>query len=115
MTIAGKIFLKKGKEISIERKHPWVFSGAIQKTEGALPDGSWVEVADFKGKTLGFGHYQNGSIAVRMLSFGTEYPSGYFWSEKLNKALKLRRAITFHLPRQMLFASFTEKVTVLQG
>lgn len=103
MTIAGKIVLKKGKEISIERKHPWVFSGAIQKTEGALTDGCWVEVADVKGSTLGFGHYQNGSIAVRMLSFGTKYPPTDFWNRKLNDAIKLRRAMNLPSPATNAF------------
>jgi 23S rRNA (cytosine1962-C5)-methyltransferase len=103
MTIAGKIILRKGKEISIERKHPWVFSGAIQKTEGALTDGCWVEVASHKSTTLGFGHYQNGSIAVRMLSFGAEYPVGDFWNEKLTKALALRRAVNLPSPATNAF------------
>src|SRR5688572_10702119 len=92
MTIAGKISLKKGKEISIQRLHPWIFSGAIQKKEGELTDGSWVEVQDFKSNTLGFGHYQNGSIAVRMLSFDKTSPDGNFWVTKFQKALQTRQA-----------------------
>lgn len=103
MTIAGKIVLKKGKEISIERKHPWVFSGAIQKTEGTLTDGCWIEVSDHKGKTLGFGHYQNGSIAVRMLSFGSDHPSTNFWSEKIENALSLRKAVNLPTPATNAF------------
>lgn len=103
MTIAGKIILKKGKEVSIERKHPWVFSGAIQKAEGALTDGCWVEVADHKGKTLGFGHYQKGSIAVRMLSFGPGYPANNYWNEKISKALLLRRALNLPSPATNAF------------
>ena len=91
MTIQSKITLKKGKEFSIQRFHPWVFSGAIHKNEGDLQDGCWVEVIDYKGNTLGFGHYQNGSIAVRMLSFEREKPSSSFWEEKLAKALRLRQ------------------------
>ena len=67
MAIIEKIILKKGKEISIRRLHPWIFSGAIDKIEGAVTEGSLVEVLDFKKQTLGFGHYQNGSIAVRIL------------------------------------------------
>ena len=103
MIIAGKVILKKGKEISIERKHPWIFSGAIQKTEGVLTDGCWVEVANYQGRTLGFGHYQNGSIAIRVLSFGTEFPSDNFWSEKLTKALMLRRAVNLPSPATNAF------------
>ena len=92
MTISGKIVLKKGKEISIERFHPWIFSGAIQKKEGALTDGCWVEVQDFKGRILGFVHYQNGSIAVRMLSFEKEAPTEDFWFNKIERALQTRKA-----------------------
>jgi 23S rRNA (cytosine1962-C5)-methyltransferase len=92
MTIAGRIFLKKGKEFSIQRLHPWIFSGAIQKMEGDITDGCWVEVQDHKSNPLGFGHYQNGSIAVRMLSFEAKTPDENFWSEKLNRAFKTRIA-----------------------
>jgi 23S rRNA (cytosine1962-C5)-methyltransferase len=90
MTITNKIILKKGKEYSIERFHPWIFSGAIQKMEGSVTDGCWVEVLNFKNKTLGFGHYQNGSIAVRMVSFGEQVPAENFWETKLSSALKMR-------------------------
>jgi 23S rRNA (cytosine1962-C5)-methyltransferase len=90
MNIQSKVFLKKGKEYSIQRFHPWIFSGAIQKSEGSLNDGCWVEVVDFKNNTLGFGHYQNGSIAIRMLSFDKMPPTENFWQQKLNHAFKLR-------------------------
>jgi 23S rRNA (cytosine1962-C5)-methyltransferase len=88
--VNGKVFLKKGKEFSIQRFHPWIFSGAIHKIEGEVADGNWVEVQDFAGKILGFGHYQNGSIAVRMLSFNKEKPTANFWKEKISRALHLR-------------------------
>src|SRR5687768_2014695 len=92
MTISAKVILKKGKEISIQRFHPWIFSGAIQKLEGAVTDGCWVEVTDSKNTTLGFGHYQHGSIAVRMLSFSKEKPTINFWAEKISGALALRKS-----------------------
>lgn len=92
MKIAGTIVLKKGKEISLQRFHPWVFSGAIQKMEGAPVDGSWVEVRDAQAGTLGFGHYQNGSIAVRMLSFGSTVPTPDFYARKVKSAWALRAA-----------------------
>jgi 23S rRNA (cytosine1962-C5)-methyltransferase len=85
----GTIILKKGKEYSIERFHPWIFSGAIQNTEGDLSDGCWVEVLTFKKKLLGYGHYQKGSIAVRMLSFMVK-PASDFWTSKITQALRLR-------------------------
>lgn len=92
MTISGKVILKKGKEISIRRFHPWIFSGAIHKTEGSITDGSWVHVVDFRDQTLGYGHYQHGSIAVRVLSFYPDPPSGDFWSQKISNALAMRKS-----------------------
>jgi 23S rRNA (cytosine1962-C5)-methyltransferase len=92
MTISGKVILKKGKEFSIQRFHPWIFSGAIQKLEGEVLDGQWVEVVDFKSKTLGYGHYQNGSIAVRVLSFLSSAPTVTFWNDRLSNALSLRNS-----------------------
>lgn len=86
----GKIILKKGKEYSVERFHPWIFSGAIQDTIGELTDGCWVEVLNFKKKVLGAGHYQKGSITVRMLSFNGE-PVNDFWVTKIERALQLRK------------------------
>lgn len=92
MTISGRVVLKRGKEISIQRFHPWIFSGAIQSLESNLADGVWVEVLDFKNTTLGFGHYQQGSIAVRMLSFSQDVPTPDFWKDKISKAIALRRS-----------------------
>ncbi len=92
MKIAGHVRLKKGKEISLQRFHPWVFSGAIQTMEGNVADGLWVEVKDFKKDTLGYGHYQNGSIAVRMLSFDQSVPDESFYANKLIRALSLRQS-----------------------
>jgi 23S rRNA (cytosine1962-C5)-methyltransferase len=91
MTISGNIVLKKGKLFSIERRHPWIFSGAIQKIDTTVLDGDWVGVLDEKGNTVATGHYQHGgSIAVRVLSFGKDHISERFWEEKIETALKLR-------------------------
>jgi 23S rRNA (cytosine1962-C5)-methyltransferase len=92
MNIDGKIILKKGKEHSIERYHPWVFSGAILRQEGSVSDGSWVEVCDFKMKTLGYGHFQNGSISVRILTFSKNQPTETFWENRMLQASSLRRS-----------------------
>lgn len=88
----GKIILKKGKEYSVQRFHPWVFSGAIHATEGDLTDGCWVRVLSSKNELLGSGHYQKGSITVRILSFG-QVPCENFWTAKFEKALSLRKSI----------------------
>jgi 23S rRNA (cytosine1962-C5)-methyltransferase len=90
MLINGKLRLKPGKEQSVKRFHPWVFSGAIQTCEGAPSDGDWVEVVDAKNEILGYGHYQKGSITVRMLAFRDEIPGDDFWKKRIEKALALR-------------------------
>lgn len=87
----AKVILKKGKEFSIERFHPWIFSGAIQETVGDLTDGCWVEVLNFKKQFLGSGHYQKGSIAVRVLTFEKNLDD-QFWSGKIHNALMMRRS-----------------------
>ena len=92
MIISGKVILKKGKEYSVQRFHPWVFSGAIQSMEGNPKDGEWVEVRDNKGSSLGYGHYQKGSITVRLLSFDHIPPQSDFWVQKFVKALHNRKA-----------------------
>jgi 23S rRNA (cytosine1962-C5)-methyltransferase len=84
-----KIILKPGKDQSLKRYHPWVFSGAIETMED--PDeGEFVHVFSRTGECLGAGHYQTGSIAIRMVSFKQEEPSDKFWTEKIKKALQLR-------------------------
>ncbi len=93
MNTSKVITLKKGREQSILRKHPWVFSGAIQQLDGNSTDGDWVKVCDHSGEILGFGHYQQGSIAIRMLLFGQQHPAEDFWNDKINRALTLRKAV----------------------
>lgn len=87
---AGVIVLKKGKEHSLERFHPWIFSGAIHHRTGTPHNGQWVEVQDSSGKTLGFGHFQEGSITVRILSFGGTRPDSDFYRSRIEQARNLR-------------------------
>jgi 23S rRNA (cytosine1962-C5)-methyltransferase len=83
--------LKKGKERSIQRKHPWVFSGAVQSISEELTDGQMVQVVDTDDKLLGTGYFSDkGSIAVRILTFGNEIFSDDFWKTRLQAAWKLR-------------------------
>ena len=67
-----KVILKPGKEESLKRFHPWVFSGAIHHFEKQPEEGDIIEVTDYKGNFIAIGHYQIGSIAVRILSFEQE-------------------------------------------
>lgn len=90
MIIKGAIRLKKGREFSINRFHPWIFSGGIDQQPEGLPDGCWVEVTDYKNATLAFGHYQKGSITIRVLSFGKSRPDEHFWIQKFQAARQLR-------------------------
>ena len=90
MTIIGKVVLRKGREASARRFHPWIFSGAIQSTEGNLNNGDWVEVTDASGRTLGYGHYQKGTITVRLLSFGI-LPDEKFYERSLMAAWQQRK------------------------
>ncbi len=89
--ISGQVFLKNGRDISLQRFHPWVFSGAIAKIEGTVSDGQWVSVINSSGKMMAHGHYQNGSIAVRVLSFDPTLPSSDIYKEKISAAYDLRK------------------------
>jgi 23S rRNA (cytosine1962-C5)-methyltransferase len=85
-----KLILKKGKEQSVKRRHPWIFSGAISKMSGKPAEGDVVSVFSDADEFLAWGHYQIGSIAVRLFSFREEYPDDSFWYAALEKALNLR-------------------------
>lgn len=89
IAVKGSVTLKKGKDQSIKRFHPWVFSGAIHTTAEA-EEGHWVRVEDAGGKALGFGHYHQGTIAVKILHFGDTPPAADFWKDKLMAARSLR-------------------------
>ncbi len=87
------IILKRGKEESLKRFHPWIFSGAIAKAEESIEEGDIVRVLTSDDKFIAVGHYQIGSIAVRVLSFNDIEIGAEFWTERLVEALKMRIAI----------------------
>lgn len=88
-----KIILKKGREDSLLRFHPWVFSGAIAQIVGEPAEGDIVGVFSQSGEFLAYGHYQVGSIAVRVLSFaGEDVLSPDFWRNMIARALRVRVA-----------------------
>ncbi|WP_396187719.1 class I SAM-dependent rRNA methyltransferase [Flavobacterium sp.] len=87
----AKVILKKGKEKSIQRRHPWIFSGAVYGVTQELNDGEMVDVVDAQNQHLGTGYFSDkGSIVVRLLTFGEETFSENFWIEKLQSAWELR-------------------------
>ncbi|MCC8071780.1 MAG: class I SAM-dependent rRNA methyltransferase [Bacteroidales bacterium] len=92
------IKLKAGKEDSLLRFHPWVFSGAIASLPEDLEEGDAVSVVDHQGRLLGNGHYQIGSIAVRMLTRDDSPLDGAFYHQRLESALALRRALGLARP-----------------
>ena len=88
-----KIYLRSGREEAIRRFHPWVFSGAVVRTEGEPQDGDVVEVLDKKGTYLATGHFHNGSILVRIFSFQPVIPDVAYWTTKLTAIRSIRTAI----------------------
>lgn len=88
-----KVFLKPGKEDSLRRFHPWVFSGALARVEGEPVEGEVVDVYTSKKEFIACGHYQIGSIAVRVLSFRQETIDADFWRHRLQVAKDLRVAL----------------------
>ena len=87
------IYLKKNKEESLLRFHPWVFSGAIAHVKGDVEEGDVVAVRSSSGAELGVGHWQEGSIAVRILEFGCSTLPESFFRDRLEAAYSLRRAL----------------------
>ena len=86
-----RVILKSGKDQSLRRYHPWVFSGAIKKIKGTEPaEGNIVSVFDNKDEFLGKGHYQKGTIAIRILSFEDKEIDEKFWEQRIEKAYDLR-------------------------
>lgn len=88
-----QIYLKRGKEESLKRFHPWVFSGAIHHSDEGIEEGETVRVLTSDGRFIAVGHYQIGSIAVRVLSFRDIAVDSAFWRSRLQAALSMRIAV----------------------
>ncbi len=93
MSSIPEIRLKKGKEISLRRRHHWVFSGAIASRGHSLNAGDLVRVVSFKNDFLGLGHFAKGSIMVRIISFEDLEINQEFWDQKLSSAINHRSKI----------------------
>lgn len=88
-----RVYLKSGKEESLKRFHPWIFSGAIHHFDGEPEEGEIVDVYTSKKEFIALGHFQVGSIAVRVLSFKQEEVNPEFWVRKIEVAYALRKSI----------------------
>lgn len=88
-----QVYLKRNKEDSLLRFHPWVFSGAIQQADKDIAEGELVRVVTSNGDFIAIGHYQIGSIAVRVLSFRDVHIDDAFWQSRLSSTLRMRQAI----------------------
>ncbi|HTA28515.1 MAG TPA: class I SAM-dependent rRNA methyltransferase [Bacteroidia bacterium] len=88
-----KIVLNSGKDQSPKRFHPWIFSGAVKRVEGDVKNGDVVEVYSHSNECLGTGHYQKGSIMVRLFSFKKIVPDAAFWKTKIQSAYDYRQSI----------------------
>ncbi|MDT3387427.1 MAG: class I SAM-dependent rRNA methyltransferase [Bacteroidota bacterium] len=87
------IYLKRGKEESLLRFHPWVFSGAVQRVDEGVAEGDLVRVITADGNFIAVGHYQNSSITVRVLAFQDIAIDHKFWTMRLSDALRMRQSI----------------------
>ena len=88
-----KVFLKHGRDESLRRFHPWVFSGAVAQVQGSPAEGDIVGVYSAEGQFLASGHWQVGSIAVRILSFDADPTAPDFWINSIARALAVRQAV----------------------
>ena len=100
--IYKRVILKRGKEESLKRFHPWVFSGAIARMD-KVEEGDLVTVYDHEGNLIGNGHFQIGSIAVRILSFDDTEIDGNFFLRRLAEAYKMRQALGLLRPDNNAF------------
>ena len=88
-----QVYLKRGKEESLLRFHPWVFSGAIHHLDDGIEEGDVVRVVSEKGVFLAVGHYQQGAISVRVLTFNDVEIDDAFWHSRIQSALNMRQDI----------------------
>ncbi|MEQ8703919.1 MAG: class I SAM-dependent rRNA methyltransferase [Phaeodactylibacter sp.] len=88
-----QVVIRKKKVVALRRRHPWVFSGAIKTAPEGVQDGDTVQVVGEDEEPLGFGHFQHGSIMVRMITFGEAMPDQAFWDDRLQNAWNCRSVL----------------------
>jgi len=90
-----QVTLKKGKESSLERMHPWIFSGAIATLSEEIESGEVVDVLRHDGQFLAKGHFNEGSLAIKVLSRENEVIDAAWYAERLKQAYQLRQSLSF--------------------
>ena len=96
MSLLKKVYLRRGKEESLKRFHPWVFSGAIDRMDDGIDEGDIVDVITHDGDFIARGHFQRGSIMVRVLTFDDEPIDDGYWQQRLSVASDVRKKMNFH-------------------
>ena len=111
-----KVYLKPGKEESLKRFHPWIFSGAIARFDGEPEEGEVVEVYTSKKEFIAEGHFQIGSIAVRVLSFRQEPIDHDFWKRKLQlPMICVVESVSQSIPPMTPTVLYTVRETICLG
>ena len=95
MSLLKKVYLRRGKEESLKRFHPWVFSGAIERMDDGIEEGDIVDVITHYGDFIARGHFQRGSIMVRILTFDDEPIDDGYWQQRLRVAYDVRKNMNF--------------------
>ena len=95
MSLLKKVYLRRGKEESLKRFHPWIFSGAVERMDEGIEEGDVVDVITSGGDFIARGHFQRGSIMVRVLTFNDEPIDEGFWQQRLRVAYDVRQKIGF--------------------
>ena len=95
MSLLKKVYLRRGKEESLKRFHPWIFSGAVERMDDGIEEGDIVDVITSGGDFIARGHFQRGSIMVRVLTFNDEPIDEGYWQERLRVAYDVRKKIGF--------------------
>lgn len=103
MSAYQEIVLRPRKEESLQRFHPWVFSGAVARKPDLLEEGETVRVLASDGSFLGVGHYQTGSITIRILSFCDEPVDASFYAKRIARAYRLRKTLHLERPDNNIF------------
>lgn len=103
MSAYQEIVLRPKKEESLKRFHPWVFSGAVARKPELLEEGETVRVLASDGSFLGVGHYQTGSITIRILSFCDEPVDASFYAKRIARAYRLRKTLHLERPDNNIF------------